>query len=64
MLKRSAHVFRYKIMQKGGNLIMNIHFEPVTSHNREEILRLRVSEEQKDFIETVEECLKDRVGGR
>lgn len=41
---------------------MNIHFEPVTSHNREEILRLRVSEEQKDFIETVEECLKEATG--
>lgn len=39
--------------------IMLIHFEPVTADNRDIVLGLHVAENQKTFIETVEQCLKE-----
>lgn len=36
---------------------MHIHFEPVTEMNREAILALEIHENQKGFIESIEDCL-------
>lgn len=38
---------------------VEIHFEPVNSQNREQLLRLRVAPGQEGFIETVAECLEE-----
>ncbi len=38
---------------------MNMHFEPVTLENREEIVALELFPEQSGFIESVEECLAE-----
>lgn len=38
---------------------MNLKIVPVTQANRLEIINLKVCEHQFDFIETVEECLKE-----
>lgn len=38
---------------------MKLQFKPVTSGNRAEALKLKVLPEQKNYIETVEECLAE-----
>lgn len=38
---------------------MNIHFKPITIDNRDNALNLRIAPEQKGFVESVEECLKE-----
>ena len=38
---------------------MKVEFRPVTEENREDVLTLRVAENQKGFIESVEQCLKE-----
>lgn len=39
--------------------MVNIHFEPITSHNRAAALALKISSSQKGFIETVAQCLEE-----
>lgn len=38
---------------------MNLHFEPITSHNRNTALQLQIAENQAGFVESVEECLTE-----
>lgn len=38
---------------------MNIHFEPITSQNRESALALQISRTQEGFIESVAQCLSE-----
>lgn len=38
---------------------MNIHFEPVTDENRDDVIKLRTAEWQISFVEDVEECLQE-----
>ena len=36
-----------------------MHFLPVTAKNKKEVLSLKVNKEQINFIETVEDCIKE-----
>lgn len=36
-----------------------LRYEPVTKENREEVLKLHVTENQKSFIESVSQCLSE-----
>lgn len=38
---------------------MNLHFEPITKQNQDDALRLRLADNQKGFVEPVEECLRE-----
>ena len=39
---------------------MYIHVEPVNDKNREAVLALKIHETQKGFVESPEQCLKER----
>ncbi len=38
---------------------MHIHFEPITSQNREIALNLKIADSQHGFIESVQQCLSE-----
>lgn len=38
---------------------MNLHYEPITNKNRQTALKLKISGDQKGFIESVEQCLSE-----
>lgn len=40
---------------------MNIEIKPVTDHNRAAVLDLKVSEQQKSYVESSKVCLEDAV---
>lgn len=41
---------------------MQLHVEPVSEMNREDIVKIHLAEGQEGFVETVEECLSEAKG--
>lgn len=44
--------------------MMSIRLEPVTAHNRRQVLELQVTKDQTTYIEQVEECLEEAAACR